>query len=348
MLQVYNKIEDVEDKWNKEHYFINLKFLRPFYYNHNTIKHLFIVNEKTSLYAQIFKLEINKIRNYLKNSFLFKIIDRLFEFNVLYLANSFITNIPSFKSEDKISLDSIITGIKEQFILIVIPDFLYRESNEKKEDYIKVEVEQEMTLDIRKKWTNLEHYLDDLNTKYRKKKKLILKNSDKIKIKRFSAKTFQSYTNDAQKLFNNIMEKSRFNGPDFNVNTFINLLHKNCIIVYGYFYNNKLVGFSSEIHHDNILYSYYVGFEKEINKLHSLYGRILIETIRNAINEKKKTIVFGRTANEFKSNFGATAKKSYVYMRFKNSILHFLFKPILKKIQIKKWTQRHPFKKDIN
>ena len=51
-------------------------------------------------------------------------------------------------------------------------------------------------------------------------------------------------------------------------------------------------------------------------------------------------VVFGRTANEFKSNFGAIPMKSYVYIKVKNRYLSIILNPILKRLTIKKWIKR--------
>ena len=67
-----------------------------------------------------------------------------------------------------------------------------------------------------------------------------------------------------------------------------------------------------------------IGFDKNLNKSIPIYGRILLENIRNAIIFKKDKLILGRTANEFKSNFGAEPKKSFIYVRFTNIILNFL------------------------
>ena len=73
-------------------------------------------------------------------------------------------------------------------------------------------------------------------------------------------------------------------------------------------------------------------------------AKILCESIKEAIKQKKKELVFGRTANEFKSNFGAVPKKAYIFIYFKNKILKNIIGYFFKKIKIKKWHQRSPFK----
>ena len=112
----------------------------------------------------------------------------------------------------------------------------------------------------------------------------------------------------------------------------------------GYFLNNRLVGFSSEMQKNEKLYSYFVGFDKDLNKSFPIYGRILIENITNAIKLKKECLILGRTANEYKSNFGAIPIKAFVYMKIRNKYLRKIFNPIFKNLQIQKWQQRSPLK----
>ena len=58
-------------------------------------------------------------------------------------------------------------------------------------------------------------------------------------------------------------------------------------------------------------------------------------------------MIFGRTANEFKSNFGAVPKRSYVYFKAQNRFVAILLKGFLKNIKPKSWIQRNPFKESI-
>jgi hypothetical protein len=112
----------------------------------------------------------------------------------------------------------------------------------------------------------------------------------------------------------------------------------------GYFLEDTLVAFSSEMQNGNNLCSYFVGFDKELNKTVPLYGRILIENIKTSIVLRKKRLIFGRTANEFKSNFGAFPIESFVYLKLKNKFLRFFLAPIYSRLTLKKWRQRSPFK----
>ena len=137
---------------------------------------------------------------------------------------------------------------------------------------------------------------------------------------------------------------TKFSGPQFNVETLLLLSKKEYLSVYGYFENNNLIAFSSYLRYSDDLVSYFVGFDKKINMTLSLYPKILLETIKIAIEGKYNKIIFGRTANEFKSNFGAVPVKSNIYIKFKNNIIHSIFKEILKNNAIKIWDQRIPYK----
>ena len=118
--------------------------------------------------------------------------------------------------------------------------------------------------------------------------------------------------------------------------------------VYGYYDNDNLIAFSSEFTVDNNLYSYFVGFNYDLNKKFSLYERILCENINHAIKNKNSRLILGRTANEFKSNFGAVPRKSYIYININNRLYSLFFRGFLKKIRPKKWIQRSPLKLSKN
>ena len=93
-MKVYTDIAKVKEEWDKFNVsdFINSTFLEIFYINHPNIKHLFVINKDMRLYAHIFELRFDKIVSYLKNKRLGLFV-KFLKFDVLYLTNSFITNI---------------------------------------------------------------------------------------------------------------------------------------------------------------------------------------------------------------------------------------------------------------
>ena len=345
-MKVITNINDAKKDWDKVKVsdFVHSSFLEIFYINHPKIKHLFVIDTGIRLYAHIFELNFDKTANYINNKLLVFFI-RFINFDVLYLTNSFLTNIPAFFSNKQIDLNEFLSILKHNYSLLIIPDFVFKNISAEKDEFSKIEVEDEMVLEIRDKWNGLDDYISDLRKKYRNKVKKIINSSSKLEVKSLNSDDLLLYADNIQDLFTQVVNESKFSGPLFNTNSFSLLVKKDIFKVYGYFVNNDIVAFSSEIHQDKILYSYYTGFDKSLNKTSPIYGRILIETINNSIKHKMNKVVFGRTANEFKSNFGAIPIKSYVYIKVKNKYLNILLKPIFKRLTITNWIQRNPFKK---
>ena len=312
MLEVFTKIEKVKKKWAKIKLpnFLHVNILQTYYHEHPNIKHLFFMDNNMRLYAHIFNLRFNKTKNYLQNNSTRNMLLNFINFNVLYLTNSFITNMPAFTSDKAINLKQLLSNIKYNYSLIVIPDFLFKKMIVEDDQYTKIEVEEEMILNIKDEWNKLEDYMYDLRKKYRNKVRRIIKKSNDLKIRKLNIDDLKSYAKEINELFNQVAEASRFKGPKFNTNSYISFVKQDLMSVEGYFLNKRLVGFSSRIQEENKLYSYFVGFDRELNRSLPIYGRILIENIKSAIISKKKQLILGRTANEYKSNFGAFPIKS--------------------------------------
>lgn len=347
MIKVFQNIDNVYTIWKKlnNSFFLDIDFLQIYYNYHRQLKHLFILDSNMRLYAHIFPLKFNKMQSYIKNNFLARFFLKFIHFDILYLTNSFITNVPAFSSRNLIDLDRLIHAVKDSYSVIVIPDFLFEKMKIQDINYVRVEVEEEMILDIRDGWDVLEDYVLSLRKKYRNKIKKILKDTGSLEIRVLSPADLEYYDLELRRLFIQVVHSSNFTGPDFNTSSFSLFVKKGFMKVSGYFINEKLVAFSSEIEEGEALYSYFVGFDRQVNSSLPIYGRILIENIRSAINSKKDFLVLGRTANEYKSNFGATPIKSFIYLKVKNRFLRFFLAPIYGRLSIRKWQQRHPFKK---
>jgi len=349
LLKVFTKIESIKEQWGeiKLHNFLDINFLQIYYQKHKQIKHLFIIDNNVRLYAHIFKLTFNKTKNYLQSNSIMNIFMSFINFDILYINNSFITNVPAFISDKAINLKQLLNTIKHNYSIIVIPDFLFDKMVVKDDHYSKIEVEEEMVLDIKNEWNELDDYISDLKMKYRKKLKHIINSTSNLKIRNLNVDDLEVYAVNIKELFNQVAKSSQFKGPEFNTDSYMLFIKQDFMNFYGYFLDDKLVGFSSLIKNEKILYSYFVGFDKNLNKSFPIYGRILSENINTAIKLKKKRIILGRTANEYKSNFGAYPIRSYIYLKITNKFLRAILRPIYSKLRIKKWIQRHPFKDRI-
>jgi len=342
-----DNFNSIKEEWITSNFFISEKFIQCFVRNNKSLTHLFIKQNNNLIYSQCFNIYLKKSSNYLNNNMIAKILFNLFKIKTFYLTNSFFTNVSSFDINSKINIESLLKKINNQmdYFLLVVPDFLFEKlETNKNNGFTKVEIEEEMLIKEVSKWKTIDEYKFSLKTKYRKKIKDIESKSKSIEVSEFKRKDIEKYKKQIQKLFDQVLEKSKFNGPRFNTDTLLDMQKNKICKLYGYYIKSKLIGFSSEIKFNNKLFSYYVGFDKQLNKEFSIYGRMLLETIKNGINQKCDEIVFGRTANEYKSNFGAIPKKSFIYIRSKSKISNFIMSFIFKKINKSSWIQRRPFK----
>ena len=344
---IRDNFNSISKEWITSNFFISEKFIQCFITNNKSLRHLFIKQNNNLIYSQFFNINLEKSSNYLNNNIIAKILFNLFKIKTFYLTNSFFTNVSSFDINSKINIDSLLKKINNQidYFLIVIPDFLFEKLDTNKNNgFTKVEIEEEMLIRDVNKWKSVDDYKSSLKTKYRKKIGDIERKSKSIEISEFNSKEIENHKKQIQKLFDQVLEKSKFNGPRFNTDTLLDMQKNKICKLYGYYIKSELIGFSSEINFNNKLFSYYVGFDKKLNKENSIYGRMLLETIKNGIDQRCDEIVFGRTANEYKSNFGAVPKKSFIYLRTKGEISNYFMTFLFKKLKKQDWKQRNPFK----
>ena len=224
-MRVETNIKKVKEEWDKVNLsdFLHSSFLEVFYINHPEIKHLFVIDKEVRLYAHIFRLKFDRTASYLHNRALTFLIS-LIRFEVLYLTNTFITNISSFSSDKKIDLEEFLSLLKDNYSLLVIPDFVFNNIDTGKSKFFKIEVEEDMVLDIRNKWKNLDDYISDLRRKYKKKIIQAINSSSSIEIRAMSTNDLETYSDNIKKLFYQIINGSGFSGPLFNTNSFLLLI----------------------------------------------------------------------------------------------------------------------------
>ena len=349
--------------------FLCLPFKLAFEKHHKSnIKHLYyVVNDKGNKaigYAQEFKIRSNKIRDYQRKNKvkgnLINLVLKLLNLKVVALGNGLLTNISNF-SAIKLSnnidfFNSLLLRIQKDLSAdkFIIPDHFFKElkvekPNEVFPELIKVVVDQDMHLNISKDWNTFEDYTKTLKKKYRNRLKSVMKKSEVIKIKVLTQTELVKYTEKMQELFDNVHQNSAFGISPFNTSIYTDLINSDnpkCQ-VFAYFLANEMIAFSSELKDDDNLYSYFIGLDYRYNKSYRLYERILNETIKSAISNKKSKLILGRTAAEFKSNVGAQPMHSEIFVYLKSPILRRLLRPVLENIKPGNWVQRNPFKEII-
>jgi hypothetical protein len=363
----FKSLIGINEKLLVKNPFIGSSFLSIFKKHHQkNIKHYFLSFEDDSIqgliYAQQFKIGGRQIKGYQKKNNIRKQLNSIFlgmlSFKIIGFGNNFLTNESSISSQGNLKNQSLfLKKLIQQFFKrecinkFIFPDHFFESLaiNDPQKIFpklIALEVEEDMSLQIRPSWKNINDYKNDLSKKYRKKIKKVFSKSDPLIFKILSQEDIKINQQKMQELFNNVRESSAFYSVPFNVESFsdFNKIENPKSKIYGCYLEDKLIAFSSEWITENKLYSYFIGLDYKYNRTYSVYERILYNTINNGIKKGVDSIVFGRTAAEFKSNFGATPKKSFIYIYLRNPVLRFLLRPILLFIKPKKWTQRNPFK----
>lgn len=371
---IYSSWKDTpKDEWelllNTDDFFLSLDFLRIIESNHkNEIDPNYIILKSQSrvvgiLYAQDFKLSSKKIKEYINHSnpefsilkFLKIQLANLVNLKVSFLGNLFLTNEISFKIHpdfrNKIDLTLLLNRLQEvkKSWLVMIPEYFKWKFKLSKSYFNEILVEPDMHLNIPNTWNSFDDYIDNIQSKYKKRYRKTTLNNKGITKKELNPKCLKKYSGDLNKLFNDVYNKSSFNAAKFNTDTFYDLkelIHN--ISIVGYFKDEVMVGFSSFIVLNNIMYAHFVGLDYHFNKNYDIYSTMLYDKIEHAIKHKIELIKFGRTANEFKSNFGAIPKTNTGYVYGKTGLLIKLLSPLLKLIKPKKWIQRKPFKEVNN
>tara|TARA_A100001015_G_scaffold319718_1_gene443542 strand:+ start:2878 stop:3993 length:1116 start_codon:yes stop_codon:yes gene_type:complete len=326
--------------------------ITPFYIlvkQNNKLKYFF--------YSQVFELNqshkafTNFINSTENSKFLniFKSNLKKISIKSCFFGNLLFTNFDSFKYEKNEKFNDshfikILNYIKVNYKikLIFIPDYYSKIINVKSKYYSTFSISPNMYIDIGYKIKDFNNYLDLIKAKY-KKNWLYIKNNSLINSRFLNKDEVMSYSKDISNLYNNVYKKNSYS-IKVEIKFILELYFKNKIHIRGYFYKNQLVGFSSFFIFSNSLYVYYIGIDYDLNKNYNIYTKILLDNIEFGIKNNVKKIELGRTAEEFKSNFGAIPNSNVGHIYVKNKIIIFSLKLLSSLLKPKKWIKRDPFK----
>lgn len=367
---VYNKFENLpSEEWdvllNKDDFFLSSSCLKILEAEHaEEVTPLYLIFKIKSIpigivYCQTFKINGSKLKEYIDNGQTNKNIFTQVRANlalkikteVAFLGNLFLTNDQAFKFKKGYSIHSFTQTIIEKTIehsnakFILIPEFYANGIEHLGINCKRIHVEPDMELKIPLSWNSFSDYLNAINSKYKKRYRKVIKNSSSLLKKELSATDLKRESQQLKLLFNNVYNKSKFNAAKFNTEVFYDLkLVKDQVSIYGYYFENKLIGFQSDISSNGVLYAHFVGLDYDYNKKFDVYNRMLYEQIEYAISNNLETIKFGRTASEFKSTIGAIPVNNYGYVYHPCKSVMIATSPLLSLIKPKEWIQRNPFK----
>ncbi|GAA3588717.1 GNAT family N-acetyltransferase [Flavivirga amylovorans] len=236
---------------------------------------------------------------------------------------------------------------------IMLKDFFIEDPIHKNKDSFNahklhdVFVQPNMIMSTRSNWVKIEDYTADLNKKYRDRCKRAKKKLGTIQCIELDLKSIEAYSKKLHSLYLNVSNNAKFN-------TFI-LPEKHFYIlkqnldehfkVFGYYLEDKLVGFYTLILNGKNLETYFLGYDKEHQYSNQLYLNMLYDMVKFGIENKFSSIVYARTAMEIKSSIGAKPKAMLVYLKHTNTFMNTILKAIFGLMNpTQDWKERHPFK----
>lgn len=212
--------------------------------------------------------------------------------------------------------------------------------------YNSFNVDPNMVLALDGNWNTFDDYLAALKTKYRVKAKKALQKSRDLRAEEVTINSLKQLLPNMTLLYKNVSNKASFNLGYFNIETYISLKEnlKDDYVIKVYWLGDKLVGFLSGMRNQNSLDAHFVGIDYTVNRTYAIYQRMLYDYISLAIDNKIKTINFGRTASEIKSSVGAAPQDLTIYLRHRKSIPNRILSLFLNRIQPTEFRLIKPFK----
>jgi predicted N-acyltransferase len=204
-----------------------------------------------------------------------------------------------------------------------------------------------MILRLKENWLTFEDYLNAFSTKYRTRAKSAKKKGEGILKSEMNLDHIKNHQKEMNLLYQNVAENAPFNTFFLTENHFESMkesLQEN-FKIFGYYLNEKLIGFYTLILNNKDIDTYFLGYNKELQKEKQIYLNMLLDMVEFGINEKFNRIIFGRTALEIKSTIGAQPVEIFGLIKHNNLLINqFIGKIFTSLNPAIKWIQRKPFK----
>lgn len=371
--KIFNSIKELPEEWNSiiaqhnimlsEEYFRVLEESKPI-----NMKYSFVgfFSDEDLIGGAVFQyLNFIEHKSFQKGEVLCSIrnfLAKQLSKDVMILGNNMLTGQNGFYFNTlKISTEKAITILNEaskgvanvlgKTSLVIYKDyqksFLKNFDEEEFKSFYRFSVQPNMILNIKPEWKSFEDYSNDLSKKYQARLKSAKKKIDGIQKIELDIKSIKKYQNEMNILYQNVAENAPFNTFFLKENHFESMkqnLQKN-FKVFGYFFNEKLIGFYTLILNNNDIDTYFLGYDKEIQKEKQIYLNMLFDMTEFGISNQFKRIVFGRTALEIKSTIGAEPVEIFGLIKHNNKAINPFMEKIFTSLNPKvEWIQRKPFK----
>lgn len=287
-----------------------------------------------------------------------------FASHVLFVGNNMLTGQNAFSFSKEVNeakvikaLHKAINELKKDFKskgrkvhITSIKDFTEKEIEPLKAEFknnFTFSTQPNMIFDINSDWKTEQDYIEALSKKYRDQYKRARKKCEGIKKQKMSLDDIIKHEDLIYDLYFHVAKNAPFNTFFLAKNHFriFKEIMKEDFLFYGYFLDEKLIGFNTLIKNGSVMDTYFLGYDESIQRDKMLYLNMLYDMIAYSINQGFKEIVFARTALEIKSSVGAKPVKMYGLITHSNALINKNIGRLFDYLEPKTdWKERNPFK----
>jgi predicted N-acyltransferase len=377
LFTIYSKVSELPEDWNSlavNNIFLSREYLEILEKSapQNMICHYIglFQNEKLVGITLSQFLDLNKLESFGDRDKCIKTSVRNFVFknlcsHVLFIGNNMLSGQNAFSFSEEINTKELLEVIGEacEALKIIfkkngnkihITTFKDFDSTEiasfKKagfEEHYQFSTQPNMIFEIPENWKSEQNYIEALSKKYRDQYKRSRKRAEGIEKRKFHLQDIIKYEETIYELYFHVAQNAPFNTFYLAKNHFrvFKELLKDKFLFYGYFVDDKLIGFNTLIKNGEVMDTYFLGYDDTLQKEKMLYLNMLYDMIAYSINKGFKKIIFARTALEIKSSVGAKPYEMYGLMQHCNTIVSKNMERIFDYLEPKtEWNERNPYK----
>ncbi|MFH6944032.1 GNAT family N-acetyltransferase [Flavobacterium sp. FlaQc-50] len=287
-----------------------------------------------------------------------------FASHVLFVGNNMLTGQNAFSIAENANqakviktLHKAITELKKELRakgkkvhITSIKDFTESEIEPLKSEFknnFTFSTQPNMIFEINSNWKTEQDYIEALSKKYRDQYKRARKKAEGIEKQKMSLDEIIKHEDTIYDLYFHVAKNAPFNTFFLAKNHFRTFkeIMKEDFLFYGYFLDEKLIGFNTLIQNGAVMDTYFLGYDESIQRDKMLYLNMLYDMIAYSINHGFSEVVFARTALEIKSSVGAKPVKMYGLITHSNALINKNIGKLFDYLEPKtEWKERNPFK----
>ena len=375
--KIFNKTEQLPPNWNIlaiDNIFLSSDYLKILeqsaptnmtcffigIYKNQTLEGISLAQFLNANQLKTFGDRDKCLKSYFRN-----LIFRNFAAQVLFIGNNMLTGQNAFAFSNKIEITELLEVLKnvtselkktlknqgKNIHLTTFKDFSENEKNsfpkEIFSDYYQFSIQPNMIFDIQDNWKSEQDYINALSKKYRDQYKRARKKADGVEKRKLNYTEILENETSIYDLYFHVAKNAPFNTFFLSKNHFSNFkdIFKDKFLFYGYFFENKMIGFNTLIKNEKDMETYFLGYDNAFQKDKMLYLNMLYDMIGYSINKGFNKIIFARTALEIKSSVGAKPMEMYGFIQHSNKLINRLMPYIFRKLEPEViWQVRNPFK----